>query len=149
MAQKSFRDRRLAQIHIAKKDLGMSEEAYRDMLKNIGGVDSAANLSPTSAAKVLEHLGRLGWQPRATGKSNKPQPKRYTKPADSRAQQSKIVALITSMGVSDAYVDAIAMRIAGVQRWQWADADGLRGIITALNVEARKRAAGRRGGTHV
>ncbi len=56
----------LAKIHIAKKDLALDDETYRDVIRNIGkaGSGSAADLDPTGRARVLEHFRRTGWKPR-------------------------------------------------------------------------------------
>lgn len=55
--------RALAKIHIAKKALAMSDEAYRRTLRQITGEDTARNLSAIQIAKVLNHFHRLGWKP--------------------------------------------------------------------------------------
>lgn len=54
----------LAKIHIAKHELGMDEASYRTMLKNVAGVDSAADLDGDGRNRVIAHLRRLGFQPR-------------------------------------------------------------------------------------
>lgn len=67
------RQTELAQIHIAKKDLGLDDETYRYMLKNIAGADSSKELDFVARHKVIQHLKNLGWKPkRKVGpKSNK------------------------------------------------------------------------------
>ena len=54
----------LAKIHIAKKELGLTDEAYRDVLRNLFQKESAKDLSPRQAAQLLRHFGTLGWRPR-------------------------------------------------------------------------------------
>lgn len=54
----------LAKIHIAKKELGMDEAAYRAMLRNVAGVDSAARLDESGRDRIIDHLKRLGFRPR-------------------------------------------------------------------------------------
>lgn len=54
----------LAKIHIAKKQLDMNEASYRAMLKDIAGVDSAAQLDDNGRNKVIDHLETLGFKPR-------------------------------------------------------------------------------------
>jgi len=57
----------LAKIHIAKKELGLNDDTYRAMLQNIAGENSAKNLTPLGAAKVIAHLRSCGWKPRRGG----------------------------------------------------------------------------------
>lgn len=52
----------LAKIHIAKKQLAMDDDAYREMLKNVGGVESAKDLSQAAVGRVLAHLKRCGFK---------------------------------------------------------------------------------------
>lgn len=67
------RNSELAQIHIAKKDLGMSDDEYRDLMMTICGVDSSSKLDATGRAKFLSHLKKCGWQTKSrSGKKNRP-----------------------------------------------------------------------------
>ncbi|MHA7915536.1 gp16 family protein [Alloalcanivorax xenomutans] len=59
-----IRRRELAQIHIARKELGMDEETYRLMLHDTAGVTSSADLTPWDRSKVLARMRKLGWQPK-------------------------------------------------------------------------------------
>ena len=43
----------LAKIHIAKKELGLTDDAYRDLLRGQFKVDSAALLTPGKVARLL------------------------------------------------------------------------------------------------
>jgi phage gp16-like protein len=54
----------LAQIHIAKKELGLGEENYRGMLRELYRRESSADLSERQAADLIDHFRRLGWRPR-------------------------------------------------------------------------------------
>lgn len=66
----------LAKIHIAKKDLGLDDTAYREILVRITGKDSSGNMSECQRRAVLAEFQRLGWKPKTGGKprpgSNKP-----------------------------------------------------------------------------
>ncbi len=57
------RQSELAKIHIAKKDLGMADDAYRAMLKDVAGVQSASELDFHGRHAVLHRLEKLGWKP--------------------------------------------------------------------------------------
>jgi phage gp16-like protein len=58
------RRRELAQIHIAKKDLGMEDDAYRGVIKAIsnGATDSAGGLDFAGRKKLLDHLKSCGFK---------------------------------------------------------------------------------------
>lgn len=68
----------LAQIHIAKKQLGLDEELYRQMLKNLTGKSSCSDMVIGELYRVIRHLENVGFKkhrprrgqysPRATGK---------------------------------------------------------------------------------
>ena len=52
----------LAKIHIARKDLRLSDEDYRAILTRVAGAESAAKLGPSGHAAVLKEFQRLGWK---------------------------------------------------------------------------------------
>lgn len=60
----------LAKIHIAKKELGLTDEVYRDILKARFGKskDSAAKLTPGQAFSLLNHFQKLGWKPKGASR---------------------------------------------------------------------------------
>ena len=52
---------KIALIHVAKKDLGWSEEVYREVLRHHGGVESAADLDDDGFDRVIKHAKALGF----------------------------------------------------------------------------------------
>lgn len=54
----------LAKIHLAKRQLGLDDTAYRSLLRNVAGAESAAVLDRAGRLMVLEHLRWLGFSPR-------------------------------------------------------------------------------------
>jgi hypothetical protein len=72
----------LAKIHIARKELALQEAEYRALLKRVGGVASAKDLTEKAAIAVIAEMTRLGWQPKAS-----------TRPPAERADIRKIYAL--------------------------------------------------------
>jgi hypothetical protein len=52
----------LAVIHVAKKQLRWDEPMYRAVLKELGGVDSAKDLSPDGFAAVMEYATAWGFR---------------------------------------------------------------------------------------
>lgn len=67
--QKSPRNRDLAKIHLAKKQLGLDEETYRDMLWTVARVRSSSDLDMAGRIRVLHHLKSRGFKPARSGLS--------------------------------------------------------------------------------
>lgn len=63
-----------AKIHIAKKELGLDDDAYRDVLERITGKRSSKGMSANQHKAVLDEFRRLGWKPTKGNikKSDKP-----------------------------------------------------------------------------
>jgi phage gp16-like protein len=129
-----FRSADLAKIHIAKKQLGLDDDTYREMLKGITGKTSAGDLSACERADVLNHLKMTGFLEKRKGR-----PDSAMTGEDSRARQlKKIEALLTIGDKSWAYADGIAKRICKVDKMAWVKTRDLYKIITALRKFAQK-----------
>lgn len=61
-------NKQLAKIHIAKKDLGISDSAYRDLLSG-WGVSSSKELNENQAEEVIEALKKIGFVVKKSQKS--------------------------------------------------------------------------------
>ncbi len=62
-----------AKIHIAKKELGLDDETYRDILAWKFKVTSSKELNSRQVGALLAHFRAKGWKPRArkrSGRSN-------------------------------------------------------------------------------
>ncbi len=113
----------LAQIHIAKKDLGLDDETYRAMLWTCARVHSSADLDHAGRAKVLDYLKSRGWKQART----KPEVANIKKPLI-----AKIAAMLSEMDLTWAYADGIARQMYKRDKVQWCNPSELRGIVTAL-----------------
>lgn len=58
----------LAKIHIAKKELGLDEETYREVLNAECGILSAKFLTNDQALKVIRRFKDSGWIPKSKPK---------------------------------------------------------------------------------
>ena len=86
----------LAKIHIAKKELNLSDEEYRQILYDCFGVDSSKYLTEEQANMLIAVFVDMGWKPKK--KEQKPQPKKYDQLGDRKgfatpAQLRKIEAM--------------------------------------------------------
>jgi phage gp16-like protein len=113
-----------------KRDLRLDDDAYRGILRQITGKESAADLSPIELGAVLEKMARLGFaSPRTLASEGGP----------GGPQQRKAQALwhdLGEMGVlddpSEAGLRKFARRLIGLEAIQWADAHELNKLIEAL-----------------
>lgn len=52
---------KLALIHVGKKELGLTDPEYREILRHHGQVESAADLDEDGFKKVIDHMKALGF----------------------------------------------------------------------------------------
>ena len=65
--------RAAAKIHVARKQLALSDENYRAILVRITGQDTSSGLNDRQVDDVLAEFRRLGWRPKKAFKpSDKP-----------------------------------------------------------------------------
>ena len=96
MARKPAERRRaeLARIHIGRKALGLDEDAYRTLLREVGGQDSAGALNARGRGAVLDRMradgafGRRSPVPRPGARPAAPQGPRAARRAPGRLRRS-------------------------------------------------------------
>ena len=140
-ATKTRRNAELAKIHVLKKELGLDDDAYRDILFCQTRKNSAGQLTPVERSRVLKHLKSL--QERAQGYPGRPANMDIKKAKNlsqlSRAAQlEKIEALLTVGKKPWAYADALAKAICKIDRVAWVPDGDLYKIITALRKQAQR-----------
>ncbi|MEM9118484.1 MAG: regulatory protein GemA [Cyanobacteria bacterium P01_F01_bin.56] len=123
----------LAKIHIAKKDLGLSDDEYRSLLEGCTGKRSCKGMSAPELNKVLARFRELGWVPKGqkgtgnrgqgTGKKRR---KLKTDVSNLDEQGRKIVALWITLAQqkviqdrSDTAMRAWLFRQFKVKRLEW------------------------------
>ncbi|MDP1681058.1 MAG: regulatory protein GemA [Burkholderiales bacterium] len=128
-----IRKRELAQIHIAKAQLGMDDETYRAMLWTIARVKSAADLDWAGRKRVLDHFKASGAKlgglraPRAA--------------PDRAGLVGKIGAQLTDMSLPWAYAHGMAKHMFKLEKVEWCSPEQLRKIVAALAYKQKKGAA--------
>ncbi len=63
--------RKLALVHLAKKNLDMHEDDYRALLQRAAGVDSARNLDEKGFAALMAEFAKLGFESTAAQERRK------------------------------------------------------------------------------
>jgi phage gp16-like protein len=119
----------LAKLHIAAKDLGLSEEERRGILEAATGHRSAKDCSTAELAGVLNRLAARGWKPKARAprpqEKERPGPKRedyyHIDKGDPNASQKRLIAALwcKELGWPASALDARCERQFGVSRFAW------------------------------
>ncbi|EGJ49028.1 gp16 family protein [Desulfocurvibacter africanus] len=140
----------LAKIHVAKKQLGLSDDDYRTVLMEQFGQNSASYLTDGQLRKLVAHFRSLGWQdaPKARAKNDTHgRPSTLdSKRCDSRKRMmKKIEALLAEKGTDEngyipwGYAASILKRQCGVERLEFASPEQLSGVIAALYRDAQRK----------
>lgn len=127
-----YRNSELAKIHIAKKELDLDDDTYREILRAVGGVESSKDLSPLGRAKVLEYLKTKGFTGKKAAYPGRPNT------TDGRPQLKKIEALLAEAKRPWSYAVAIAEQMFKKKRLEWCDSNELSGVIAALIKDAER-----------
>jgi phage gp16-like protein len=135
----------LAQIHIAKKQLGLDDDTYRAMLWAVARVRSSKDLDHAGRMRVLDHLKRCGFKPKAPAKPHAGRPRNMDS-ASRGPLLGKIEAHLLSMGRPWAYAHAMAQRMHGIADVSFCHEEQLYKIVQALEVDKRRRLARAVGG---
>jgi phage gp16-like protein len=129
----------LAQIHIARKELALDEETYRQMIATVtGGKRSCAHCTVAELHKIVQHMKDRGFK----AKSRKRVAQHPGTPhnLDREPMLQKIEALLAELKAPWSYADAIAKRQYRIERVAWLrTVEQFRAVIAALDVELTKR----------
>lgn len=130
----SPRAREIKQIHIAQRDLALTEDTYRCLLERVTGHRSAADLDARQRRAVIDEFYRLGWKPKTHRRPGR-------MPASKSALTAKIEALLADAGRPWAYADGVARKVCKVDSVRFCDENQLRKIVAALVYDQRRRQA--------
>lgn len=138
MESPDARQRELAMIHIAKKQLGMEDDAYRAVLWAIARVTSAGDLDSAGRKQLLEHMKKCGFKAR-------PPKKAGGRDLEDDPQSKMILALwleLHNQGVvrdpSERALAAWIKRQAGVDAVRWLRPQQKVAIIESLKAWAER-----------
>ena len=124
-----------AVIHIAKARTGMTDPEYRDLLSSVGA-KSSKDLNDKTFDQVMTRFEALGF--RTTSKTRKTR-KVNNLPKDKQALMKKLEAIILSMDLTWAYVDAIARKRFGKDVAQWLEGEELFKLVQIMAVYQRRK----------
>lgn len=142
----------LAKIHVAKKQLGLTEEEYRALLDGHFGAASAADLGLTDLKRLVLVMADYGFKP-SKGHARRGATRKKTIPATLKQDDlgreplmKKIEAQLAEKGRAEGtdvpwgYAVAILKRQSGgvTRCFEHATPEQLRGVIAALTRDARR-----------
>lgn len=132
------RNNALAQIHIAKAQLGLDDGTYRDMLWAVARVKSAKDLDHAGRARVLAHLVASGF------KAAPPKAPTAGRPHNMDDEQRgpmlrKIEALLLDAGRSWPYAHGMARHMFNVDDVSFCHPGNLHRIVAALELDKKRR----------
>jgi phage gp16-like protein len=144
---RNHRNSDLVKIHIAKKQLNLSDDEYRAILSGRGGADSAKDLDHAGRQRVLDYFKTRGFKPKAgaSASAGAKRPARPTPSVDALPLVRRIRAQLISLDrLPDEYADGIAQQMLGQdapQFFEWCSLPDLGRISQALTYQQKREGA--------
>lgn len=133
-------------IQIAKRQLNMEDDVYRQLLQQYGGVASSTELDARARSRLLDHFAKLGFVSQARKKRAAKGAMNVA--ADKQALLGKIDALLLSQGRDRRYIEpGMVRRICKVDGLAFCTAELLTKLVAALNKDMKRHASKVAGGT--
>lgn len=124
----------ISKIHVAKTQLGLDDDVYRQMLQRVTGKLSSKDLTEREAGRLIAEF-------KAKGFIEKTNPKTKGKPHNFKQLPDyikKVEALLADMKLDWAYADGITKQMFSIERCAWLNASQLKALIAALDKHKKK-----------
>lgn len=134
MNQKN-RGKLIAVIHVGKKELGLDDDTYRDMLEHVTGKRSAKDLKIVELNKVIRELENKGFKHESKRSFG-------TKPDVASPKEpliGKIEALLADKKLHWNYAVGMAKKMFGKEKLEFCTKSELHRIAAALEYDAKRR----------
>lgn len=132
----SHRRAMTAKIHVAKKQLALADDDYRQILLDSAGRSSAADCTDAELERVLKRLQEIGFKPLV--KSGSTRPAQHPMARKARALWISLYHLGAVRSPDEKALESFAKRQLGCERLVWANqSDGYR-LIEALKAMAER-----------
>lgn len=120
----------LAKVHIAKKDLGLLDDDYRDILSREFGVSSASKLNDRELGSLVDYFQSKGWRRQAP--SAKRQAKGRTQTQALKEKAERVLAEAVDDG-RVRYPRGLVRKVCGVDDVRFCkDAGRLKRLLAVL-----------------
>lgn len=126
---KSDRNRKLARVHIAKKELGLDDDDYRAALRSLFGKESAKHLSDAELDALIAHFVDHGWDGQGRRRRRRAQDPQSRK---IRALWLRLHDAGAVRDPSEQALGAFARRMTGKQSLWWLAPDEKSKLIEEL-----------------
>ena len=126
----------MAKIHIAKKDLHLDDDTYRDVLWRVTGKRSCKDMTIAQLQDVAKDMQNSGFKPKTT-------PKHGKKPTVTKRRQGlidKIEAILADMGLHWNYAHGVGEQMFQIKRLQFLNDQQLYKVTQALSVHQKREA---------
>ncbi len=121
-----------ALIHVAKAQLGLSDDDYRAILAGVGAA-SSKDLNSIQFDEVMRRLQSVGFKPLMLAG------RRRSQADPKRPLLKKIAAILADSGLSESYANGVSMRMFGVQSYLWLSHEQLWKVAAALSIYQKRR----------
>jgi phage gp16-like protein len=127
-----LRNAEIAQIHIAKAQLGLDDDTYRAVLWTVARVKSSKDLDWTGRKKLLEHFKARGWKPAPPKRAKAAKPVAGGQEGLIRALWSDLHAAGKVRDPSDAALCSWLKRNKLPERMEWLNSSQITQAIESL-----------------
>jgi phage gp16-like protein len=147
----AMRNRIIAKIHVAKKQLDLGEDEYRGLIAGAtnGKAESCKDCNKSELEQILQLMERRGFTPIVKTPAEKPKvklsPRTRDKAEGDHEQIDKIRAMwidLANKGIvrnrSEDAVQAFAKRLTKVDRLEWLNPKQCSTVLAALNAMAKQ-----------
>lgn len=127
-----LRNAEIAQIHIAKSQLGLDDDTYRDVLWTVARVRSAKDLDWTGRKALLDHFKAKGWKPKPPKQAKASTPVHPGQDALVKSLWNELHEVGKVRDPSDAALGAWLKRNHWPERPEWLDYKQINQAIEGL-----------------
>ncbi|OSI36191.1 gp16 family protein [Neisseria dumasiana] len=114
--------------------MGMSDDAYRDMLVRLTGKNSCALMDIDELERVVAEMKTKGFTPTNKNYGQRPNRRQSADP-----MMRKIEALLADGGLHWNYAHAMAKRMFKVDRVEWLSDGNMHKLVAALQIAANRK----------
>lgn len=131
--QTDIRKKMLAKIHIAKSQLDLDDDVYRDLLVNTTGLRSCSKMSIPQLENVLTALKSKGFQDNHGGVGRMP-----LHLVEHRPMFNKLAVLLKNTGKTWEYADGMAKKMFEVEKLNLLNTEQLHKLVSAMQIYANR-----------
>jgi len=136
MSKDALRKKQLMIIHVGKKELGLDDELYRDMLESLTGKRSASDMTSAEREKVIAQMSKD-----SNGKITKT--RTVAKPSPEKSPMlKKVYKLLYVVEEPISYAETTLKNMFGADapdRLEWATGEQLHKLIAALEYHKKRQ----------